>query len=125
MKVLVCGSRDFDNYRLVDEVLDANHRIHKITELIEGGALGADRFARIWAQNNYVPFRTFHADWALGAKAGPLRNAQMLKEGKPDKVFAFINKPWEHSRGTRDMVRKARKASVDVLVIEDPKGVGS
>jgi hypothetical protein len=42
-------------------------------------------------------------------KAGPLRNYQMLEEGKPDLVVAFPG-----GGGTKDMVRRAVKAGVSV-----------
>ena len=54
-RVLVCGPRDWPDYWTVFEVLDGEHRANPITCLIEGGALGVDRFARAWAVKNGVP----------------------------------------------------------------------
>lgn len=86
MKVLVCGGRDFDDMDLVERTLDAID----VTEIIEGGAQGADRLAREWAEFRRVPVRTFKADWKrYGRGAGPQRNQQMLDEGQPDLVVAF------------------------------------
>lgn len=71
--------------------------------MIEGGANGADHFAKAWAEERGIPFRTFHANWRMyGRAAGAIRNAQMLAEGKPDLVVAFPGGP-----GTADMVRRA------------------
>jgi hypothetical protein len=42
----------------------------------------------------------------------------MLDEGKPDVVWAFVDKPLAESRGTADMVRRAKKAGVPVFVTE-------
>lgn len=54
------------------------------------------------------------ADWdGLGRKAGPIRNQRMLDEGKPDLVVAFPG-----DKGTADMVRRARTASLEVLEIQ-------
>jgi len=51
------------------------------------------------------------ANWAeLGRKAGPIRNQQMLDEGKPNLVVAFPG-----GRGTADIVRRARAAGIEVV----------
>jgi hypothetical protein len=64
-----------------------------------------------------LPVESFPADWEqYGRAAGPIRNQQML-EAKPDRVFAF-HEDLEHSKGTGDMVRRARKAGVPVEVIK-------
>jgi len=53
------------------------------------------------------------AEWdKFGRRAGPLRNEQMLREGKPDVVVAFPG-----GRGTAHMVRIAKEAGIDVLEI--------
>ena len=63
-----------------------------------------------WAAERNVFQRVFFAKWALiGRGAGPLRNQQMLREGKPDLVLAFPG-----GKGTAHMVRIARKAGVPV-----------
>ena len=47
----------------------------------------------------------------------------MLTEGKPDRVIAF-RMPGE-SRGTDDMVRRARAAGIPVEVVEPESGSGA
>jgi len=110
-RVLVCGGRDYDDEARVFEELD---RL-KPTFVIEGGANGADSLAWRWAKRN-LPFnsrRTFEANWsAHGKAAGAIRNQQMLDEGKPDLVLAFPG-----GRGTADMVRRAKRAGVQVVEI--------
>lgn len=107
-RVLVCGGRDFPGYWTVFEALDGQHKAAPITLLIEGGALGADRFGRRWAQERGVPFQTFPADWTRDGKAaGPIRNRRMLVEGQPDLVIAFPG-----GKGTASMVALSRKAGV-------------
>jgi hypothetical protein len=115
MKVLVCGGRDYTDYWTVHEILTGIHRATPISCLIEGGALGADRFARQWAINNKVFYETFSADWKThGKAAGPIRNKRMLMEGKPECVIAFPG-----GKGTANMVAFARDADVPVVEIED------
>lgn len=109
MRVLVCGGRDFDDPGLLFKTLE-NHHIEK---LIEGGARGADRIARQYAYTMNIPKLTFEADWKkYGNSAGPIRNQQMIDEGKPDLVIAFPG-----GRGTADMVKRAIKAGVPVEIV--------
>lgn len=112
MKVLVCGGRDYTDRYHVDNVLDAVlWRYFGITELIHGGANGADRLAGDWASLRGIPVRVFHADWRThGKAAGPIRNQKMLDESKPDLVVAFPG-----GRGTADMVCRAMAVGIEVL----------
>jgi hypothetical protein len=110
MKIIVCGGRDFDNISAVRHALTVAHAKQPITLLIEGGAAAADRLAREWAGANGVLHVTVMADWKrYGPAAGPLRNAEMLREYPPDGVIAFPG-----GKGTADMVLKARQAGVKV-----------
>lgn len=90
--------------------------------LIEGGAPGADSVAWAFADWNMgmwddIVHLHFEADWdAHGKRAGYLRNAQMLEEGKPNLVVAFTH-DLESSKGTKMMVELARKAFVETYVI--------
>lgn len=111
MRVLVCGGRNYADAGAVDRALDAVHRKHGITLLIEGGARGADRLARSWAQRNAVRYQTYEAQWLKygTAIAGKMRNSQMLAEGKPDAVVALPG-----GTGTADMIKKAEAAGLPV-----------
>lgn len=115
MRVLVCGGRAYGDSHRVFQVLDTLHREAGIDVVIEGGARGADALARSWAEHPYGcgSVETYEADWEThGTFAGPARNKRMLEEGKPDLVVAFPG-----GKGTADMVRKARKAGVEVVEI--------
>ncbi len=111
MRVLVCGGRDYSDWKAVRYALDELHIKSPITLVIQGGAQGVDAFAGGCALSRGVPERIFKADWTKhGRAAGPIRNKQMLEEGKPDLVVAFPG-----GRGTADMVRQARAAGVPVV----------
>lgn len=113
MKVLVCGGRRYKDALTLGSWLGGIQRDHGITEIIEGGASGADFLAREYAIFQKIPFRTFMADWSgNGRSAGPIRNRQMLEEGKPDIVVAFPG-----GNGTANMVQQARAAGVRVLEV--------
>lgn len=110
-RVLVCGGRDFRDRNLVFTTLDALQPQPWL--IIEGGARGADALAQSWALDRRVTRLTYPAEWNKhGPAAGPIRNARMLAEGKPDLVIAFPG-----GAGTADMVAKARAAGVEVIEI--------
>lgn len=113
MRVLVCGGRDFSDTKLAYRTLDQMHRERPISVIIEGDARGADRIAGYWARRNRIDSLKFPAGWkAHGKGAGPMRNEQMLREGKPSLVVAFPG-----GRGTADMVRRAKAAGVEVIEV--------
>lgn len=101
--VLVCGGRDYSDKARVYEELDRLHALRPIGTVIHGCARGADAIAARWAFERGISVNPFPADWKThGKKAGPMRNAKMLEEGKPDVVFAFPG-----GKGTSDMIGKA------------------
>lgn len=112
-RVLVCGGRDYADANRLYGVLDELHRKQGISCVIEGNARGADRMAGYWARKHRIDNLKFPADWATSGKAaGPIRNRQMLEEGRPDLVLAFPG-----GRGTADMVRQAKAAGVSVVEV--------
>lgn len=123
MRVLVCGGRDADasevwrwlEHCAMPEITDAlslyKRRAGRITAIIHGGALGADEGAGYWAHGEGIPAVRFPANWRKhGKAAGPIRNAKMIADGKPDVVIAFPG-----GRGTADMIRQAEAAGVPVI----------
>lgn len=112
MRVLVCGGRDFKNDDFMKKVLDEYR--YTATCIIHGAARGADKLAHNWAGWNKIQVEAYYANWNKhGKAAGPIRNQQMLDEGKPDLVIAFPG-----GNGTRDMVTRAKKAGIRVIEVE-------
>lgn len=123
MRVLVTGGRDFLDVRWMHAGLDLLHETLPggITEIIEGGASGADLRARWWAERNGVKLTEVRAEWEkhsaglkMGQKnpAGMIRNNAML-DLKPDIVFATPG-----GRGTEHMVGIAQRRGVRVVFLE-------
>ena len=113
MKILVCGGRTFSDWALLSDSLDVIRSKHEIDEVIHGAAPGADTLADTWARSRGIPVRRFIARWMTeGRAAGPLRNARMLAEGKPDVVIAFPG-----GKGTADMKERAFQAGIEVVEI--------
>lgn len=112
MRVLVCGSRHFNDYKKLEEVLDR----YEISGIISGAARGADSLGEEYAKLRSIPVVRFPALWdTYGRRAGPIRNSQMLKEGQPKFVVAFRA---NNSRGTRNMIDQAKKAGVETMVVD-------
>lgn len=130
MRVLVTGGRSYFNRTRISAVLNAVHRKHGVSALIQGGADGADRLSAEWAWDLGIPVATFNAKWEDidcpgavirtrrdGTKydvlAGLHRNERMLAESKPDCCIAFPGKT-----GTAHMVGLMRKSGLPLWVIE-------
>ena len=115
LRVLVCGGRDFNQHVTIYRALDFLHEKRGITHIIAGGATGADRWAESWAWMNraVVEYVCFRAAWKVyGRRAGPIRNARMIDDGKPDIVLAFPG-----GTGTADAVRQAKAVGLTVIEI--------
>jgi len=121
MRVLICGGRDFTDWKLFCKVMN---KIDPCTHkqllgnpdlvIIHGGAKGADRFADQWAVVHWKQFEEYPANWKkYGKAAGVIRNQQMIDEGKPDLVVAFPG-----GRGTANMIKLAKKAGIEVREIK-------
>lgn len=111
-RVLVCGGRSYTDRRSLHVILDGLKP--RPTMIIHGGAPGADNLAWWWAELSGISHWAFHADWKThGKSAGPIRNQQMLDDGKPDLVVAFPG-----GNGTADMVRRAKAAGVRVIEVQ-------
>jgi imidazolonepropionase-like amidohydrolase len=119
MVVLVTGDR---NWRDGDMIRTALWN-HFNDTLIHGDARGADRIAAGIAERRGMSVIPFPAKWdEHGKAAGPIRNEEMLQallkareRGRPVTVHAFHD-DLEASKGTADMVHRARRAGFDVHV---------
>ena len=90
MKVIVAGGRDFSDRELLYTSLDAFHKGTPITEVVCGGARGADELGRCWADKNRITVTPMDAEWdKYGKTAGFIRNKQMGDYA--DYLIAFWN----------------------------------
>lgn len=113
MRVAVVGSRTFMDYAAMCQTLD---RL-PVTEIVSGGARGADKLAERYAHERSLPVRVFlpkhqldrsvpyHAKWYLD------RNREIVDYA--DHVVAF----WDgHSNGTRYTIDYATRTGAPVTV---------
>lgn len=143
-RLLICGDRLWSDRDFFFSAMQTFIDKHGVPEVvIEGCARGADTMAgHDWAEEvqnsdqwgpagRELRVEHFPAMWnehdsygqACWCKAkaggtcrgaGPLRNQAML-DAKPDAVIAF-HADLAHSRGTADMVRRARAAGIPVWI---------
>lgn len=130
-RVLICGSRNFEDEEFFLRAMESWMEKHGTpTTVVEGCARGADSLAEWWADRastttHPITIEHYPAQWNKhGKAAGPIRNQQMLDEGKPEAVIAF-SPDLSTSRGTRDMVMRSRRAGLPVWLpipnSDDPK----
>lgn len=111
--VLICGTRTWDDYKPIRKFIDS---LPDDTIIVHGAARGADSIAGVCARDADLETRVYPAKWALfGKRTGVLRNQEMLDEEHPDLVVAFTYNI-ATSKGTRDMVRRAREAGIPVEI---------
>ena len=114
--VIVAGSREFNEYPLLQKKLDhylSNYDRTNVT-LISGTARGADRLGEQYAGQRGMTLRRFPANWKkYGKSAGFERNMRMSMHA--DALVAF----WDgKSRGTKHMIDIMQKAGKQVKVID-------
>jgi len=117
-RILVCGSRDWNNFELIRGRLE---KFPKDSIVIHGGCRGADIISGMIAKDLGMEVLCFPAEWEKhGRSAGPKRNRRMLEEGVPSLVLAFHNDV-ASSKGTADMIKRARSKGVPVEVISEAR----
>lgn len=116
MRVIVTGSRKWPDPGKVHFELGLIYTDHGPFTLVHGAcATGADAAAHQWydvAGRSLMCLEfLYRADWEKhGKKAGPLRNARMVKAGA-DLVLAF---PHPAGSGTQHTIRLAEEAGIEV-----------
>lgn len=113
MKVLCCGDR---NWTDLPTILEALASLGEGAEIVHGACRGADDLCGYAARQLRMLEHRHPADWAKhGRAAGPIRNQAMLDQHHISQVFAFHDN-LVTSKGTSDMVRRARAAGIPVRV---------
>jgi hypothetical protein len=118
MRTIIAGGRDYYFTHADLAWLNDYHAATPITEVVCGGASGADYAGKTWAEAHGVPVKTFPANWTqYGRAAGPRRNRQMAEYA--DALIAFPG-----GDGTANMITTARKYRLRVTlapVAESPR----
>ncbi len=114
MKLAIVGSRTFDDFEYLKKMLE----FHECTQIVSGGATGADRLAKKYALEMQIAFQEYLPNWLeFGKQAGFLRNKLIVDAC--DELVAF----WDGvSRGTKHSLRLAEDAGKPVYIYwSEPK----
>lgn len=112
MKIIIAGSRYFNDYKLLKSTISEYLEQLDDVEIVSGGAKGADKLGELFANENNYKLIIFPADWSIGKGAGFIRNKQMADYG--DALIAF----WDgQSKGTKMMIELAKKMNLKVNVV--------
>jgi hypothetical protein len=134
MKVIIAGDRECDNFDLIESAVKQSS--FEITEVVSGGARGADSVGELWAKVNKIPIKVFKADWnniktpnaivksrqnpwtkkqeKYNANAGFQRNEEMAKYAEA--LIAL--QPNGPTNGTQHMIKMAKKYNLKVHIYE-------
>jgi YspA, cpYpsA-related SLOG family len=114
MKVIIAGSRNFNNYELLKEKCDKILSEQKDVEIVCGMAKGADLLGKQYQEEKGYQLKEFPAEWdKFGKSAGYIRNEEMAKYS--DSLIAF----WDgKSKGTKHMIDLAEKYKLKIRIIK-------
>lgn len=112
-KVIICGTRTFNDFSILQRVMSRWVEVNGWpTEIVTGGAKGADYLGGIWASNREILLHQFLANWhRWGKQAGPKRNSEMVAIA--DGCIAFWN---GISKGTKDTITKSRAKKIECWI---------
>lgn len=118
VKVIIAGSRNFTDYDTLvakcDIVMGEFNPAQDI-QIVSGRARGADQLGEQYALQRDYDLKLFPADWGThGKSAGPIRNDQMARYANVLIAFKLGN-----SKGTADMIKRAKAKGLCVYVVED------
>lgn len=106
MRLIIAGGRDYKFTETDKSQLDK--LVGEVTEVVSGGATGADREGEKWAAGWKIFVTQFPADWRThGRAAGPIRNRAMAEYA--DAVALFPG-----GKGTENMHKEAVKAGLKI-----------
>lgn len=115
-KVIIAGSRSFNNYQLLKEKMNYYLK-DKLLEgydivIISGTARGADKLGEKYANEMGFNIERYPANWDLGKSAGYKRNVEMAKVA--DACVVFYNGT---SPGTKHMIDIAKSRSLPLRIV--------
>ena len=115
MRVIIAGSRSFDDYQTLCNRLTVLYGVgaQAVSQVISGACLeGADQLGEKWAAENKIPTTLYPADWdQYGKAAGFIRNREMATLA--DVLVAF----WDGSSpGTKNLIDCALKRGLETHV---------
>lgn len=109
----IVGSRTLTDYEFVKDELNYFFTSWYVSDIITGGAVGADSWGELYARQSNIPVTIIRPDYTKYGKGAPfIRNTTIAE--KCNLMVAF----WDgQSRGTEDVIKKAVKLGKRVTII--------
>ena len=114
MRLLICGSRNFEDFGLLAMKLSAIvSQVKTPVVVVSGCSRGADHMGEQWAKARGYEVEQYPADWSQGKSAGYRRNQKMINTATH--VVAF----WDGvSKGTEHTINLAKSAGLPLRIVE-------
>jgi len=134
-KVIIAGSRNFNDYKLLCEVMDnyLNDKMDDI-EIVSGTAKGADKLGERYAKDRGYEIKCFRADWKnltrpgaiikengfgkYDSGAGHFRNKKMAEYANAAVVFL---QPEATNKGSINMHKTMQLLKKESLLVNEGK----
>ena len=113
----IVGSRKFDDYDFICEKINENIDMSIIKSIISGGAIGVDKLAERFADDNGLPIKVLKPDYKKykdRPKYAPIARNRIIAE-ECDVMIAFY---YDDSNGTKDAMTYAKSIGKEVIKIE-------
>jgi hypothetical protein len=114
MRVIIAGSRDFNDYNSLERKMNVILKNQDDVTIISGTARGADKLGERYAGENHHKLEKYVPMWDLyGKKSGYMRNVEMAKVADALVVF------WDgKSKGTKHMIDIGKKFNLKMRIIK-------
>lgn len=123
-KIAIVGSREFTDYSIVKDIMTSFFSGVRITEIVSGGAKGADTLGKQYAIEKEISLKEFLPEWdnlshpdavikedrwgkKYDSKAGFRRNKLIVE--RADIIIAFWNGKSHGTKHTLEIVKKMKK----------------
>ena len=119
MRLIIAGSRTLSGDDVYAQLKAAAFKLPRPTEIVSGGAKGADQLGERLAAEFGLPVRKFLPDWDKHGKgAGFLRNGDMAVYASEVPGSALLALWDGESRGTKQMIEVATNYGLAVHVVQ-------
>lgn len=126
-RIIIAGSRTFADYKPAEKTLYniLNEKVlpnfdTDLTEIVSGGAMGADKIGEKFGYDHNITVRVFPANWTLhGKRAGFIRNEEMAIYAADKDYEGVLIAFWDGiSKGTENMINLAKRYGLRVFVVD-------
>lgn len=90
IKVIIAGSRGFNDYKLLATTCDHMLQNHRDVEIVSGGAAGADKLGELYAEQYGYEIKQFIPDWSANGNAAGYMQSQVIVN-YADALIVFWN----------------------------------